>query len=158
MGSAGISLKAEWKSCLERDTWFLLWVFHGQEFQIRGDQWRCGFGAPLRATSSDFSVGGDTGKACLWRRKLSFRHPSPSVCLETDHGRGNTVLKGVTLSFNFLSNHFPKCSTHESQDPSVLAWHTRSFMSWLQHSFPASSPTAALHGLCHWPHQISHFP
>ena len=153
-------LKAEWKSCLEHDTWFLLWLFHGQEFQIRGeDQWRCGFGPPLRATSSsDYSVGGATEKGSLCRRKLSFRHPPSSLCLETDHGRGNAVLIRVALPFNFLLNPFPKCSTHESRDPSVLAWHTRSFMSWPQHSFPASSPTASLHALCPWPHQISHFP
>lgn len=53
---------------------------------------------------------------------------------------GRSVLKGVALLFNFLLRHFPGCSTHECQDPSALAWHIRSFVSWPQHSFAASSP------------------
>ena len=115
-----ISLKAEWKSCLEHETWFLFRVFHGWAFWTRKKgRWRCGFGATLRATrSSDVS---EWGRREVVPPQETFLQTLLAVlCLEADHG-GDSV--PIALPFHFLLCHFSKCNSHEHQEPDTEGLH-----------------------------------
>lgn len=136
LGSASISLKVEWNSCLEHDTFFpgssqgeasrLEERVHGVELQV-WDNWE----PPTLLTS-------------LWVRPCRGSSPlyTPIIAMvSADHGKAIQFLKGQCchLTFSRVISH-------------------RSSMFWPQHSFPSSCPTASLHVLCPWPLQISHFP